>query len=186
MAGFPVWHDALSGHAEIAGRMVRRIVDQQQVGEDIRGQRRGSASQSPGIEIAPDVAVYHRKWRFAEQRQRVGNAPRGLQCARRLGRPGNARAKRFAIAEARFEQLAEMGMIDHQIAPPRRDQPLDVPDDQRLAGDFEQWFRTGVGERQHAFAAAGRQNHRLQNVRPALASRASSASSSLSSGPNSR
>ncbi|MPN56169.1 hypothetical protein SDC9_203855 [bioreactor metagenome] len=54
-----------------------------------------------------------------------------------------------------------MGVIDHQLGDARVTKVLDVPDDQRLAADLEQGFRAVVGQRAHALAAPGGEDHGL-------------------------
>jgi hypothetical protein len=70
-------------------------------------------------------------------------------------------AESVAIAERRFDLFAEMGMIDHHLAPAGGGQPFEVPGDQRLAAGAQQRLRRVVGERSQPFTAAGGEDHRL-------------------------
>ena len=117
--------------------------------------------------------------------QRIGDATGSLQCLP-FWRVGNVCAKAATVAKRSLNLLTEMGVVDYQISDACSHQSLDLPDDQRLAADRQQRFRAGIGQRSHAFAAAGRKNHGFQNVYPVCTARFSSSSSSLRNGPSSR
>jgi hypothetical protein len=132
-----------------------RIVDQHQVGEPIRVARQ----VHEGV-ITPDVAVDHQEGLGTEQRQRLQDATTGLQRPLGLDRVADRHAVLAAIAEHGLDLVAEVGVVDDEVTDTRRGQRFEVVDDQRAAGDRQQRLRRGVGQRPHALAAAGGQDHR--------------------------
>ncbi len=153
--------EAVGGEVEVAFRVVLGVVHQQQVGERAVGaQAVGGGAQGGEVGVAEDVAVDDDEGRVAEQRQGVADAAGGLQRAG-LGRPGDAHAEGCAVAERLFQPVAEVGVVDHQLAKAGIAQALDVPHDQRLATGLEQRLGAMVGQRAHALAAAGGEDHRF-------------------------
>ena len=145
---------------EVAVRVVVRVRGHHQVGEILTvGQPRRRLVQAGKVVVAEDVAVHHQEERVAEQRQCAADAAGGLQ---RLGfgRVADRHAEQLAVAERAFDHLAEVGVVDHQFGEAGGAQPFDVPDDQRLAAGRQQRLGVGVGQRAHAFAAPGGQDHR--------------------------
>ena len=67
--------------------------------------------------------------------KRLRDTPRGLE---RLGfaRVADRDAGAASIAERGFDHVAEMRVIDHDLANPRARDRLDQPDDQRFAPHF--------------------------------------------------
>jgi hypothetical protein len=96
-----------------------------------------------------------------EQGQRSGDAAGGFERSGRFRRVGDLQAESVAIAERRFDLLAEMSMVDHHLAPAGGSQTFEVPGDQRLAAGAQQRLRRVVGERPQPFTAAGREDHRF-------------------------
>ena len=144
---------------EIPVRMLCRIVNQHQMrGIAVRFQCASPFAQLGKIVVAEDIAVDHGERFVTQQVQCVCDAAGGFQRLA-FGRILNARAEPAAVAQCGFDLRAEVGMVDHQFANARPHQIFDVPDDQRFAGDFQQRFWGMVGERAHAFAAAGCQYH---------------------------
>ncbi|CFN66696.1 Uncharacterised protein [Bordetella pertussis] len=83
------------------------------------------------------------------------------------------------------DALAQPGVVDDDVAQAGGHQAFDMPDDQRLAAHGQQGLGRGVGQRAHAFAAAGGQDHGAhQKVYPTWTWRSSSLSSRRSSGAN--
>jgi hypothetical protein len=136
-------------------------------------ERVGGARQRRDIRIAPGVAIDHHERCVAEQRQRMGDAAGGFQRALRFGRPPDRDAERRAITQRLHQLVAQMRMVDDDVRDARGDQTLDVPHDERLAARFEQRFGQIVGERPHAFAAAGGEDHCLHRYRLRRCSRSS-------------
>jgi hypothetical protein len=88
----------------------------------------------------------------------AGDAAGGLE-GRAFGRVADAHAKGAAVAEGVLDHLPQVGVVDDEIKDPRCGEALDVPDDQRLAAGRQQRLGAAVGERAHAFAAAGGEDH---------------------------
>jgi hypothetical protein len=112
-----------------------------------RRAHRGDRRRQRGVVVrGPDVAGDDHDRAGGQQRQRGGDAARGLQ---RLGlaRPGEADAERG------------------DVAVPGAGEGLDLVDDQRLAAERQQRLRAGVGERPHPFAASGGEDHRGGDAR---------------------
>jgi hypothetical protein len=65
------------------------------------------------------------------------------------------RTPKRAVAERVLDHLPEVGVVDDELDDACRGQAFDVPHDQRLAARHQQRLGAGVGERAHAFAAAG-------------------------------
>ena len=59
------------------------------------------------------------------------------------------------IAQRLLDLRTEVGVVDDDLPKTRRRQPFQVPDDERLAAGQQQRLGGVVGERPHAFAAAG-------------------------------
>jgi hypothetical protein len=139
--------------------MLRRVVDQHQMRLVVAGgepcQRFGQTAE---IEFAVDVGIDHGKDVIFDERQRGGDAARGLQRAG-FARILDRHAERRAVAQRRLDLLAEMGVVDDDAAEARRVQALDMPDDERLAAHHQQGLGRVVGERAHALAAAGGEDH---------------------------
>src|SRR5690606_23171126 len=68
-------------------------------------------------------------------------------------------APAFAITELGGKLFAQPGVVDHNVLDARFGQLFNMPDDQRLAADAQQWLGCVVGQRAHAFAAPRRKNH---------------------------
>ena len=69
-------------------------------------------------------------------------------------------AESRAVAERSFEPVAEVGVVDDELAEAGGVQAFDVPHDQRLAARLEQRLGGVVGERAHALSATGGEDHR--------------------------
>lgn len=57
--------------------------------------------------------------------------------------------------------MAEVGVVDHELGEACGAQAFDVPHDQRLAAYRKQGLGRVIGERAHALATPGCQDHRL-------------------------
>jgi hypothetical protein len=90
----------------------------------------------------------------------VADAAGGFQRAG-LGRPGDAHAEGCAVTERLFQPVAEVGVVDDELAEAGGAQALDVPHDEGLAAHRQQRLGGVVGERAHALAAAGGEDHRF-------------------------
>jgi hypothetical protein len=69
------------------------------------------------------------------------------------------RTPKRAPSPSVLDHLPEVGVVDDELDDARRGQAFDVPHDQRLAAGRQQRLGAGVGERAHAFAAAGGEDH---------------------------
>ena len=69
-------------------------------------------------------------------------------------------AKLAAVAQSLLDLRTKVGVVDDEFGDACAYQPLDMPHDERLAACLQQGLGRVVGERAHAFAAAGGQNHR--------------------------
>ena len=151
--------------AEVAVRVVRRIGHQPQVGQSAaRGEARGIGGVEAEVgqeHVARDdpkrvVLVVVR-----QPGQGLGDAAGGLQRAAvvaAFGGVADRKAPARAVAERSRELVFEPGGVDHHLTHAGACQRFEVPFDQRLAAHRQQRLRAGVGERAHAFAAAGGQD----------------------------
>ena len=71
----------------------------------------------------------------------------------------NTHAKLAAIAQRRLELIAQMRVINDDLAKSGLRQALQMPRDERLATHHQQGLGGVVGQRPHALAAPGGQNH---------------------------
>ena len=103
-------------------------------------------------------------------------------------------AERLKALTGDNQALGTVRGVDHDVDEARGAQRLDLPDDQRLVPHRQQGLGAGVGQRPHALAAAGRQDHRaeghslpgVQDATPTAGARSSSSSSSRASGASAR
>src|SRR6266851_7754100 len=155
--GFAVRVDFGAPQAEVSLRMVRWIRDQNEVRE-IPSER--AADESGEVEIAEDVAVDGDERFGAQKRQRLDDSAGGFE---RLGlaRVADRDAQGAPVAESGLDQVAEMRVIDYDLADTRPRERLDQPGDQSLAPHFDQRLRHRVGEGLHARAAPRGQDHRF-------------------------
>ena len=66
-----------------------------------------------------------------------------------------------AIAEGRLQLPGEPGKIDDHLANAGARERLQMPLDQRTPAHLHERLRQGIGERAHALAAPGCEQHRL-------------------------
>src|SRR3569623_1142030 len=120
---------------EVTSGMMRRIVDQHQVGLVVAGNESRQRFGKPAeIKFAVNVAIDHGEYLALDQGKRGGDSARGFQrtdFARILDR----HAERGAVPQRILDLLAEMGMVDDDMVEPSRTQALDMPAEQRLAVD---------------------------------------------------
>ena len=162
--------------AEVAARVMQRIVDQHQVRQATS--RQGQAAKG---EVGTDVAVDQYEGRMAQQWQRTKDAAPGFQRLT-LGGEADGDPQRTAIAQGGFQLVAQPGAIAHQLGDTRRRPGPDVMLDQRPAVHLDQ--RLGQAERQgsHPLALARRQDHGLHASARSACSSSSKAPRSASSG----
>jgi hypothetical protein len=162
--------------------MVRRIVHQHEVSEVVAAQDRAQRGKR---EVGMQVGVDRGEGSGTEQRQRLRDAARGLE-RRRFRRIADSHPEARTVAQRRLDLVAEMRVVDHQVAETRDRETLDQTRDERLSTRLEQRLRRGVGQRAHPLAAPGGQKHHIhlgsQNVYPARAFFPSSSSTSRRSG----
>ena len=165
-----------------------RVVHEQQVGKIARCRAIECAAQGAKIGVAEDIAVDHEEGCFPEQGQRLPYSARGLERLR-LSRIADRYPETAAIAQRLFDHPSEVCVVDDQLAEARRTQSFYMPHDERLSTGFEQRLGAVVGERAHAFAPSGGQDHRLhvvaQKVYPTVRSTGSIWFSSFASGASS-
>src|SRR6266849_4283684 len=106
-----------------------------------------------------DIATDNQHYSVTEHWQRGGDPARNFQ---RLdfARVANARAEFPAVAECRFEGVAEVSDVDDDLSESGRDQAHDLPHDERLAARHEQRLGELVRQRTHALTTACREDHR--------------------------
>ncbi|MNQ86553.1 hypothetical protein D3C85_1017510 [compost metagenome] len=155
--------------------MMSRVVRQHQV-----RQADNRLMQHTEVVIGPDVAIDHDKGVITQQRQCTENPAAGFQRLA-LRRVLDADAIARTVAQIILDLLTEPGMVDHDLGKPGGRQRSQVILDQRHSAGANQRLWRGQGQRAHALAFAGRQNHRLHAFTPARRL-ASSTSSSASSG----
>jgi hypothetical protein len=155
-------NDPIAVEHEIALRMMRRVVDQNEMRQvrRVRGHIGKHRDQAGVVEFGIDIAIGDDEGRLAQQMPGPGDAAGGLQ-RRPLIRPDNAHTQGGAIAQGGFEPHAQVGVIDDQIVETGIAQAFDLPDDQRFAAGHEQGLRGMVGERAHALAQPGGKDHRF-------------------------
>src|SRR5260221_101453 len=122
-------------------RVMRRIRDEYQMRE-ILFQR--GPNETGEVEVAEEVAVDDKEGPVAEQVKRLCDSPRGFE---RLGlaRVADGDAEAASIAERGFDHVAEMRVVDHDLANARAREGLDQPDDQGLAAHLEEPLGDRVG-----------------------------------------
>ena len=173
---------------EIAVRMELRIRHHDQVREPVRFGR-----QACVVVVADDVRADRDEWRIAEQRQRMLDAAAGFERFGAFVAVVDAQVPARSVAERGGELRGEIRGVDHDLAHAGCGEVFQVALDQAPAADVQQRFRHVVGQRPHAQAAAGREDHRAPDrhaeassrgrvrSRPARA-RSSSAANAASSG----
>src|SRR6266571_2747020 len=128
---------------------MRRIRDQYQMREILS---QCGPNETREVEVAEEVAVDDEEGFIAEQGKRPGDSPRSFE---RLGfaRVADRDAEAASTAKRSFDHVAEMRVIDDDLANTRARERLDRPDDQRLAAHFQKHLGDRVGEGPHALAA---------------------------------
>ena len=96
------------------------------------------------------------------------NAAAGLERHRALLAPADRTPNSRAVAERGAQLRAQPGEIDDHFAYAGARQRGEVPGDERAAADLHQRLGQRVGERPHALAAAGGEQHRLHARAAAL------------------
>jgi hypothetical protein len=96
-----------------------------------------------------------RKGCVAEQRQGAGDAAGSFQRAGRFRRIPDVQPPLRSVAQRLLDDRTEVGVVDDDFPEPCRRQSFQMPDDQRLAAGRQQRLGRVVGQRPHAFAAAG-------------------------------
>src|SRR5436309_2740302 len=136
---------------------MRGIRDQYQMREILS---QCGPNETREVEVAEEVAVDDEERSIAEQGKRLRDSARGFQ---RLGfaRVADRDAEAVSIAKRSFDHVAEMCVIDDDLANTRARECLDRPDDQRLAAHFEKYLGDRVGEGPHAFAPSCGKDHGL-------------------------
>ena len=102
-------HPSAGIQVEIAGGMVRRVVDQHQMRQVAVGKM-----QPRVVEVAPDIAVEQQERLLAEQRQGAEDSATGFQrfTLRGIGDPP---AQARTVAEIGLDLLAKPGMVYHPV-----------------------------------------------------------------------
>jgi hypothetical protein len=80
-------------------------------------------------------------------------------------RVADGQAEARAVAQRRDDLLLQPGGVDHHLAHAAAREGREMPLDQRLAAHAQQRLRAGVGQRPHAFAAAGGEDDRFHGRR---------------------
>jgi hypothetical protein len=139
--------------------MMRGIIDQHQMRLVVpSSEPRHRLGKAAEIVFTVNVTVHHGKDLIFDQRQRGGDAARRFQRAD-FARIIDRHAEGGAVPQYRLDLLAEMGVVDDDVAVAGRTQALDMPHDERLAADHQQGLRRMVGQRTHALAAASGEDH---------------------------
>src|SRR4051812_16497200 len=89
------------------------------------------------------------------------NAAAGFEGFGPLVAVGYGKAVALAATERGFDQVAEPGGVDDDVAEAPGREPFEMPFDEAFAADAQQWFGQGVGQRPHAFAATRGEDHHL-------------------------
>src|SRR4051812_22407556 len=92
------------------------------------------------------------------------NAAAGFERVGPLVAVRYGKAVPLAAAERRFDHVPEPRGVDHHFAEATGRQAFEVIFDEPLAADAQQRFRLAIGERTHAFAAPGGEDHRLHDL----------------------
>ena len=95
--------------------------------------------------------------RRAEARQRLDHAAAGIEQVRAL--VGNDDARRPPAGDMALDLVGEMMDIDDGGLDAGRGQAIEHIVEQRLAADCDEGLGRAIGERTHAHAVAGRQDH---------------------------
>ncbi len=111
--------------------------------------------------VRPDITVDDHEGILAQQRQRLEDATPGFERRGRFRRVAYMHPVGSAVAEVVHEHLAEMGMVDHDIAQAGSPECVDEVKDQWAITDLQQRLRARVSQRTQPLATPGCQNHRL-------------------------
>ncbi len=141
---------------EITARVLRGIVDQHQM--RIAGRR---ARQRGDLHIRPHIAVDHQERCLAEDRQGIEDATTGFQRHDALIDEVQAQPPARTVAQRGCELVTQPRGVDHHLIDPGGSEPFQVPHDQRFATGDQQWLGGVQGQRAHALAFAGREDHGL-------------------------
>ena len=152
-------HASARREREVSARVMLRVRDQDQVCERIRRQL-----QRAQRKVGPDVAVRDQEGRIAEERQRSEQAAAGAERLGALLAVADREAERRAVSERFADALALPGEVDHDVAHAEFVQRREVILDQPVAADFEHRLRQLLGQRAHALAAPGSEDHRFQRA----------------------
>ncbi len=157
---------AVSGEAEVALGVVRGVVAPAAGG---RGGRRragfAAAARRAAKSASQKTSPLTTTKGASPSSGRAWRMPPAVSSARGFGRPGDAHAEGRAVAQRFFEPVAEVGVVDDELGEAGGAQAFDVPHDQRLAAHRQQRLGRVVGERAHALAAAGGEDHRFRRAR---------------------
>ena len=146
----------LSGKREVAARFPCGCRREQEVGEAVWRTVFAEAAQ---VGVAPDVGIDDEKRRFTQQRQGLDDAAGGFQAFFRFARVVNAQAVGAAVAERGGNHLATVAEVDDHFAVSGAGEAAQLPADEAIAADAQQRFGTVSGQRAHAFAASGGEDH---------------------------
>jgi hypothetical protein len=123
------------------------------------------------LEVAPDIAIHQDEGIAAKQGQCVEHAAAGFQRHRAFVEIVDFQVPAASIAKGLREPAGQVGNVDHHLDYADCGQLLQVPLDEVLAADLEQWLGYLVGERAHAFASPRGKDHGAGRAHPASNSR---------------
>ena len=146
----------VAGEGKIAARFPRGRRHEQEMGKAVR---RAVFAETAQIGVAPDVGIDDEKRRFTQQRQGLDDAAGGFQAFFRFARVVNAQAVGAAVAERGGNHLATVAAVDDHFAVSGAGEAAQLPADEAVAADAQQRFGAVGGQRAHAFAASGGEDH---------------------------
>ena len=146
----------LSGKGKIAARFPRGRRREQEMGKAVR---RAVFAEAAQVGVAPDVGIDDEKRRFTQQRQGLDDAAGGFQPFFRFARVVDAQAVGAAVAERVGNHRAAIAEVDDHFAESGMRKAPQLPADKTVAADAQQRFGAVGGQRAHAFAASGGEDH---------------------------
>ena len=121
--------------------------------------RRTVFTETAQVGVAPNVGIDDEKRRVAQKRHRLDDAAGGFQPFLRFVRIVDAQAVAAAVAECIGNHRAAIAEVDNDVNEPGAGETAQLPADEAVIADPQQRFGTVGGQRAHAFAASGGENH---------------------------
>ncbi|HSH50972.1 MAG TPA: S8 family serine peptidase, partial [Bacteroidales bacterium] len=147
-------HDPAFAQREVPGRVMSRVVHEDQVSRPFRLLR-----QPREVEVGPDIPVDHPERLLPQKRKGVPDPATGLQSAGPFVGDAHFQTPAPPVTHVFGNGVAQPGDVHHHALRAGRRQGFQVIIDKGFASDGQQRLGDAVGKRPHALSAAGRQDH---------------------------